>query len=181
MFVTANVVSFTKHSERIDHEGREERPMENRGAATYVGREGRDEETKRNPRSRCWTGRRDPVGSTGSQRLSGSSVPTIGGEPGGEVSRAAPLAREARSYRPRADVEPCGKPANIRVHGHAGTIRVRDCVQAVLFVNASSAEPGRGARGTPKVSDIKFNISPNKTRDRAGRGLRRGAPNVISA
>lgn len=37
----------------------------------------------------------DPVGSTGSQRLSGSGVPTIGGAPGGEVSRAAPLAREA--------------------------------------------------------------------------------------
>lgn len=46
--------------------------------------------------SRCWTGRVDPVGSTGSQRLSGSGVPTIGGGgPGDEVSRAAPLAREA--------------------------------------------------------------------------------------
>lgn len=48
--------------------------------------------------SRCWTGRVDPVGSTGSQRLSGSGVPTIGGGgPGDEVFRAAPLAREALS------------------------------------------------------------------------------------
>lgn len=63
--------------------------------------------------SRCWTGRGDPVGSTGSQRLSGSGVPTIGGGgPGGEVSRVSHPSRGRRlADRPGADVEPCGKPA----------------------------------------------------------------------
>lgn len=74
--------------------------------------------------SRCWTGRGDPVGSTGSQRLSGSGVPTIGGdEPGGEVSRVSHPSRGRRSTdRPGADVEPCGKPARepyISLHEHA--------------------------------------------------------------
>lgn len=92
-----------RRGSREDEEGGEERKKERSVSwkiaetTAYVGREGRGEEAeaKRDPQSRCWTGRGDPVGSTGSQRLSGSSVPTIGGGPGGEVSRASPLAREA--------------------------------------------------------------------------------------
>lgn len=64
-----------------------------------VSREGREAAPTINGihGSRCWTGRVDPVGSTGSQRLFGSGVPTIGGGGLGDevVSRAAPLAREA--------------------------------------------------------------------------------------
>lgn len=100
--------------------------------------------------SRCWTGRGDPVGSTGSQRLSGSGVPTIGGGgPGGEVSRVSHPSRGRRSTdRPGADVEPCGKPARepcvYKLARTRTTTRASTIVCAgSLFVNACTSRRAR--------------------------------------
>lgn len=78
------------------------------------------------------------MGSTGSQRLSGSGVPTIGGGgPGGEVSRVSHPSRGRRSTdRPGADVEPCGKPA--RESCVYSLARTRTTTRASTIVYASS-------------------------------------------
>lgn len=66
--------------------------------------------------------------------------------------------RGRRSDRPRADVEPCGKPANIRVHGHY--TRPRLCAGRHLVCKCVLGRAGaRGARRPKRVSDIKFNIA----------------------